>query len=226
MPRTRRDKIVIGIAVLLGMSVGGFGCQSSQKVFTRNTGTGTPAYTVYTPGAVQTGPAVAVLTPRTTVAWSMTAGVGEHPQTMNGKDVIGADGKLPLGPYGSVAVAGLTTDQARASIELHLANFVNSPKVSLQLLADTTSTAARGDAWRTTGSKAVVAAKYEPAASLDAMHGSPRAQAPNELKPDALSIDDDSSTAPRPTPTTDAPRLHPEPAPSSALLLGCGSADL
>ncbi len=218
MPRTRRDGIVFGIVVLLGAAVGGFGCQSSHKDFTRNSDAAVPSYTAYTSGKVQLGPAVAVLAPRTTVAWSMTCGEGEHPQTMNGKDVIGTDGKLPLGPYGSVAVAGLTADQARASIELHLANYVASPKVALQLSGEVTSTADGNDAWRPNGSKTVVGARYEPAASLGAMHGSSRAQAPGDLKIDGLGGDDVTPTSTRLRPTSDTSRLHPEPAFSSTVI--------
>jgi polysaccharide export outer membrane protein len=124
---------------------------------------------------------------------------------MNGKDVVGADGKLPLGPYGSVAVAGLTADQARASIELHLANYVASPKVSLKASADNTE------------SRAVVSASYEPGASLGPMHGTTGGQVPGEWKGDTPGVDDPSSTATHPGPTIDTPRLHPEPAVSPSL---------
>src|SRR6266852_7651392 len=216
MPWTRRDGIVFGIVVLLGAAVGGFGCQSSHTAVTRTSDAAVPSYTAYTSGKVQLGPAVALLAPRTTVAWSMTAGVGEHPQTMNGKDVIGTDGKLPLGPYGSVAVAGLTADQARASIELHLSNYVASPKVALQLSGEVTSTADGNDGWRPNGSKAVVGARYEPAGDLGPMHGSTRAQAPGDLKIDGFGGGDDPTPTPtRLRPTSDSPRLHPEPAFSS-----------
>jgi len=224
MPRTGRDGIVFGIVVLLGAALGGLGCQSSHKAVTRANGDGAlPSYTAYTSGKVQLGPAVAVLAPRTTVAWSLTCGENDHPQTMNGKDVIGTDGKLPLGPYGSVAVAGLTADQARASIELHLANYVASPKVALQLSGEVTSSADGNDGGRPNGSKTVVGARYEPAASLGPMHGSSRAQAPGELKVDGFGGDDFTPTSTRLRPTSDSPRLHPEPA-SSSMVMQTGAA--
>jgi polysaccharide export outer membrane protein len=215
MPRTRRDRIVFSLAVFLGAAVGGVGCQSSNKAITRNTDAAVPSYTAYTSGNVQLGPAVAVLAPRTMVAWSMTCGDGEHPQTMNGTDVVGTDGTLPLGPYGSVAVAGLTADQARKSIEVHLASYVASPKVALQLSGEITATADRNDGRRPNGSKAVVGARYDPAADLGPMHGTSRAQAPGELKADALGGDDIAPTSTRLRPISDGPRLHAEAASTS-----------
>jgi polysaccharide export outer membrane protein len=142
---------------------------------------------------------------------------------MSGKDAIGSEGKLPLGPYGSVAVAGLTAEQARASIELHLASYVSSPKVAIQLSEETKATADRTDGSRPNGSTPVVGARYEPAADLGPMHGASRAQAPVELKVDGSGGDDLAPTPTRLRPTSDTPRLHPEPA-SSSLVMQSGSA--
>jgi polysaccharide export outer membrane protein len=72
----------------------------------------------------------ATLAPRTTVAWSIDSG-SEHTPIMGGKGLIGPDGTLILGPYGSVRVAGLTILQAESAIERHLAAYVFNPRVRL-----------------------------------------------------------------------------------------------
>jgi protein involved in polysaccharide export with SLBB domain len=72
----------------------------------------------------------ATLTPRTILAWSIDSGP-EHAHVMAGKEIIGPDGSLVLGPYGSVHVAGLTPHQAEIAIERHLAAYVASPRVRL-----------------------------------------------------------------------------------------------
>jgi len=55
-------------------------------------------------------------------------------KTINGIYRINNDGTLDLGPiYGSVAIAGLTPEQARSAIEDHLKRKVTAPQVSLSL---------------------------------------------------------------------------------------------
>lgn len=49
---------------------------------------------------------------------------------------IDPEGKIDLGPaYGSVTVAGLTTDEAQAEIRRHLAQLIEDPQVSVSLAA-------------------------------------------------------------------------------------------
>src|SRR5262249_19664184 len=55
----------------------------------------------------------------------------EHTPIMGGKGLIGPDGTLILGPYGSVRVAGLSVLQAETAIERHLAAYVFNPRVHL-----------------------------------------------------------------------------------------------
>ena len=56
-------------------------------------------------------------------------------QQIAGEHLIGPDGKVNLGTYGSVFVTGKTLDEARAAIETHLSQFLESPKVSVSVLA-------------------------------------------------------------------------------------------
>jgi polysaccharide export outer membrane protein len=56
-------------------------------------------------------------------------------QQIIGEHLIGLDGTINLGSYGSVYVTGMTIDQARAAIEQHLSEFLEAPKISLTVFA-------------------------------------------------------------------------------------------
>jgi hypothetical protein len=56
-------------------------------------------------------------------------------QPISGEHLVRPDGTVGLGLYGSVPVAGLTLDQARAVIEAHLTAFIKNPKVSEDVFA-------------------------------------------------------------------------------------------
>jgi polysaccharide export outer membrane protein len=79
-----------------------------------------------------------VLGPRSVVSWSVAGDRGQPARQLSGNDMVGPDGSLPLGPYGSVQVAGLNVDQARSNIEKHLGKYVERPQVTLQLVQYTT----------------------------------------------------------------------------------------
>jgi polysaccharide export outer membrane protein len=69
--------------------------------------------------------------PRVSISLAQIAGqqqiVGEH--------LVGLDGTVNLGSYGSVYITGMTLDQARAAIEEHLSEFLEAPKISLDIFA-------------------------------------------------------------------------------------------
>jgi protein involved in polysaccharide export with SLBB domain len=56
-------------------------------------------------------------------------------QQIIGEHLVGPDGRVNLGTYGSVYVTGKTLDEARASIEEQLANYLDDPKVVVDVLA-------------------------------------------------------------------------------------------
>lgn len=56
-------------------------------------------------------------------------------QQIAGEHLVRPDGTVSLGIHGSVYVAGLTLDQARASIERHLSSRLADPRVNLDVLA-------------------------------------------------------------------------------------------
>ena len=56
-------------------------------------------------------------------------------QQIAGQHLVGPDGTVTLGSYGSVVVAGLTLADAKASIERHLSQFLDSPDVAVDVFA-------------------------------------------------------------------------------------------
>jgi polysaccharide export outer membrane protein len=55
-------------------------------------------------------------------------------QQISGEHLVAPDGRVNLGTYGRVRVVGLTMDEARAAIELHLAQYLESPQIALDVL--------------------------------------------------------------------------------------------
>jgi polysaccharide export outer membrane protein len=56
-------------------------------------------------------------------------------QQIVGEHLIGLDGTVNLGSYGSVYITGMTLVEARAAIERHLSKYLDAPKVSLDVFA-------------------------------------------------------------------------------------------
>ncbi len=56
-------------------------------------------------------------------------------QQIAGEHLVGPDGTVTLGSYGSVAVVGLTIAQAKQAIEAHLAHFLEEPEISVNVFA-------------------------------------------------------------------------------------------
>ncbi|MGH7137956.1 MAG: polysaccharide biosynthesis/export family protein, partial [Pirellulales bacterium] len=52
-----------------------------------------------------------------------------------GEHLVGPDGKVTLGSYGKVFVTGLTQQQAQQAIEAHLTQFLENPRVSVDVYA-------------------------------------------------------------------------------------------
>jgi polysaccharide biosynthesis/export protein len=67
------------------------------------------------------------------VAISLGATAGS--QQIAGEHIVGPDGKISLGTYGKVFVTGMTQEQARATIEAHLAQFLDRPEVAVDIYA-------------------------------------------------------------------------------------------
>jgi polysaccharide export outer membrane protein len=56
-------------------------------------------------------------------------------QQIAGQHLVGPDGTVTLGSYGSVVVAGLTLADAKLAIEQHLTQFLDSPEVAIDVFA-------------------------------------------------------------------------------------------
>ncbi|MCA9236068.1 MAG: polysaccharide biosynthesis/export family protein [Planctomycetales bacterium] len=55
-------------------------------------------------------------------------------QQIAGEHLVAPDGKVNLGAYGRVAVVGLTMEEAKAAIEYHLSQYLESPKIALDVV--------------------------------------------------------------------------------------------
>lgn len=69
--------------------------------------------------------------PTTRLSLAQSAGA----QQIAGERMVGPDGKVTLGTYGKVFVTGLTQMQAKQAIERHLSQFLESPRVAVDIYA-------------------------------------------------------------------------------------------
>ena len=56
-------------------------------------------------------------------------------QQISGQHLVGPDGTITLGSYGSVSVVGLTLAQVKHVVEMHLRTFLEDPEVSVDVFA-------------------------------------------------------------------------------------------
>lgn len=56
-------------------------------------------------------------------------------QGIAGPHLVGPDGNVTLGAYGSVRVLGMTTAEAKSAVEQHLAQFLDQPEVAVDVFA-------------------------------------------------------------------------------------------
>ncbi len=60
---------------------------------------------------------------------SLTLAQSAGQQQIQGEHLLAQDGRINLGTYGSVYIAGMTVDEARHAIEQHLSKFLDEPRV-------------------------------------------------------------------------------------------------
>lgn len=63
--------------------------------------------------------------------WSVQSASAPANRSMTGKALVGPDGTVELGPYGSVRVAGLTEQQAKSAVANHVRPYLSDPQVAL-----------------------------------------------------------------------------------------------
>lgn len=79
--------------------------------------------------------------PRYTVEPPDILTIEVHSKSPNGppatpaQHLVGPDGRVNLGVYGQVYVAGLTLEQARTAVERHLAKYLDSPTAAIDVFA-------------------------------------------------------------------------------------------
>ncbi len=143
----RRAGVLAGFTLALCGLVGG--CQSTPSlsaILAHHGATGGDA------PAASNGFALA---PGMTVEWHLKTAQETPNLVKDGLSVVGPDGAIELGPYGSCRVGGLPLPQASAALERHLAQYLRSPTVRISPLTPAPS---RGDvAWRKTGPAAPAA---------------------------------------------------------------------
>jgi polysaccharide export outer membrane protein len=66
---------------------------------------------------------------------SLTLAQAAGQQQIAGEHLVGPDGTINLGTYGSVYVTGLTLDEAKAAIEKHLSQHLDAPLVSVDVFS-------------------------------------------------------------------------------------------
>jgi polysaccharide export outer membrane protein len=54
-------------------------------------------------------------------------------QQIFGEHLVAQDGRINLGTYGTVYVAGMTVEEARVAIETHLTNYLETPKIAVDV---------------------------------------------------------------------------------------------
>lgn len=69
--------------------------------------------------------------PQVSVSLAFSSGA----QQIVGEHLVGPDGRVNLGTYGSVYIAGKTIDQARAAIEQKLSEYLEDPQVMVDIYA-------------------------------------------------------------------------------------------
>jgi protein involved in polysaccharide export with SLBB domain len=81
--------------------------------------------------AIRSHLAQLIVDPVVSVSLAFSAGA----QQIQGEHLVGPDGRVNLGTYGSVYIAGMTVDQARAAIEERLSEFLQDPQVIVDVFA-------------------------------------------------------------------------------------------
>ncbi len=66
---------------------------------------------------------------------SVSLGLSSGAQQIAGEHLVGPDGRVNMGTYGMVYVAGRTIDEARKAIETQLANYLDDPQVVVDVFA-------------------------------------------------------------------------------------------
>jgi polysaccharide export outer membrane protein len=110
------------LVLILGLAIG-----YSLNLYTLQLLTGRPAFPMSLPPYVIEPPDVLQL--------HVTGSSTSAASGLSGKRLVGPDGRINLGPYGQVYVAGLTLDKAQEAIRKQLLTYIIEPQVAVDVFA-------------------------------------------------------------------------------------------
>jgi hypothetical protein len=110
---------------LAGLCVLNAGCQSPQRVGRSQPSEATPAFFARAPQSQ------VLLDAGMEVSWQAQTAQDQPGQVKAGTGMVGPDGTMVIGPYGTCKVAGLNIDQAAQAVEKQLALYLPAPNVQL-----------------------------------------------------------------------------------------------
>jgi polysaccharide export outer membrane protein len=129
MPSRRLKDWLAGLAFVAGGCLATAGCHTSPLTAVASP---EPAPKVRLAGPdARSDPAARPLGPQMVLKWKITAPAGQQLPPVSGESIVGGDGRVDLGPYGVVAVGGLTTKQASDAIAKHVGKFLPGARIHL-----------------------------------------------------------------------------------------------
>lgn len=134
MPVRYRGMFVAALGAVVGICTLLSGCTFSVSMGQGGGGPGGGPYPASVPKELSKSTQIAyVIEPPDILTIELLRSLPDRPLT--GERLVRSDGTVNLGFYGSVRVAGLTIDQARETVEGHLAAYIKNPKVNLDVFA-------------------------------------------------------------------------------------------
>jgi hypothetical protein len=121
------------------------GCQSTPLVGGMFTRSGTAVAMnkplgQLSPNSVPVVQTQLFLDPGMEILWQVATVQSQPGQVSRGTGMIGPDGTVVIGPYGTCKVAGLTLQQAGVALERHLAAYLKNPTVQLSAVLPASQT--------------------------------------------------------------------------------------
>ncbi len=148
--RTGRKPWVVEVLLVVGLI--GSGCQSTNPIpsLLSRAGLPTPPSRPAPDSAVPVARSP-IVQPGTELSWEIQTNQDRPDLVRSGHGIVGPDGTMAIGPYGTCRVAGLTLEQAKANLERQLSSWVKNPIVRVSAMIPE---APREIAWRPAGSPA------------------------------------------------------------------------
>ena len=134
-----------GVTLIAGLCSLLAGCQSTPTIaslFARRNSVVTSAKP---PGQSTSSEGSFVLDQGMMVYWQAQPAQNQPGDVKSGTGIVGPDGTMEVGPYGTCKVSGLRLDEATTALEQQLAAYMKGPQVRLSMTA---AAEPMGLAWR------------------------------------------------------------------------------